>query len=170
MILPFSTKFKDGTPTDFVNKIWQGLYMIPTEDSDWSRFLGRFWGLNKSKLKELGFENVLHISPSKIHTIREDARDRWHAGRLIHPVVFNRSKNQFQFAPAFPCVSVQKIEISSNPVLMVSESVKVDNRFLSYTEVEILAINDGFKSIVDFFAWFNEGYSGKIIHWTSLKY
>lgn len=106
----------------------------------------------------------------KLHSIRDDKHDRWHAGRMIHPVINNRSKNQFQFAPAFPCVSVQKIDISSNPVMMVSESVKVDNRFLSYKEVETLAINDGFNSIVDFFAWFNEGYTGKIIHWTNLKY
>lgn len=33
-----------------------------------------------------------------------------------------------------------------------------------------LAINDGFESIDDFFNYFNEDTTGKIIHWTDLEY
>ena len=33
-----------------------------------------------------------------------------------------------------------------------------------------LVQNDGFASISDFFKFFNKDYTGKIIHWTDLKY
>ena len=33
-----------------------------------------------------------------------------------------------------------------------------------------LVQNDGFASISDFLKFFNKDYTGKIIHWTDLKY
>jgi hypothetical protein len=36
--------------------------------------------------------------------------------------------------------------------------------------VEVLARNDGFATVKDFFEWFSEDYTGKIIHWTELRY
>ena len=103
----------------------------------------------------------------KKHTIREDKHDRWHAGRLIHPVVFNRSKNQFQFAPAFPCVSTQKIRIWHHDGGL---EIFIDDHYLNEKQFESLAKNDGFNSIEDFENWFEKDFTGKIIHWTSLKY
>ena len=37
-------------------------------------------------------------------------------------------------------------------------------------EIQKLSLNDGFDSCEDFFAWFNEDFSGKIIHWTPFRY
>ncbi|WZL88291.1 hypothetical protein VS868_11860 [Salinimicrobium sp. 3283s] len=100
----------------------------------------------------------------KAHTIREDSKDLWKAGRDIHFVINNRTKQRFQFAPVVKCVSVQKVEIS------FMNDVLVDGRELSFNEIEVLAKNDGFDSVEDFFSWFNKDFTGKIIHWTNLKY
>ena len=37
-------------------------------------------------------------------------------------------------------------------------------------QMETLAIADGFDSIEDFFKYFTNDFTGKIIHWTDLKY
>lgn len=41
---------------------------------------------------------------------------------------------------------------------------------LKRSQIEELAMNDGFESVDQFFAWFNKDWKGKIIHWTDLKY
>lgn len=188
MILPFSTKFKNGTPTNFIHKIRMAVgcpYCDEIQDLS---------GMNISKCN-----SCLHhaMFDPKLHTIREDKHDRWHAGRLIHPVVNNRSKNQFQFAPAFPCVSTQEIEVRHyshetwcEPEMINAEyydkkcgcnmeryyNVIVDGKMLKTDEVIKLSKNDGFASTNDFFSWFNPNNleflmrSEKIIHWTDLKY
>lgn len=48
--------------------------------------------------------------------------------------------------------------------------VYVDGRQLSYSEIEELAVNDGFDSAEDFFKWFKKDFRGWIIHWTDKKY
>lgn len=48
--------------------------------------------------------------------------------------------------------------------------VTIDGRVLSVEEINTLAKNDGFDSTHDFFRWFNKSFTGKIIHWTNLKY
>ncbi len=48
--------------------------------------------------------------------------------------------------------------------------VLVDDRKLKIEEVNQLAINDGFNSVDDFFQYFNTDFTGKLIHWTDLKY
>ena len=37
-------------------------------------------------------------------------------------------------------------------------------------KLDLLAQNDGFETIEEFFAYFNEDFKGKMIHWTDLKY
>ena len=170
MILPFSTKFKDGTPTYFIEKIWICL-LENTELFGLCEYENEFY---KQFEKSWNFKN--NINP-KFHTIREDVHDRWHAGRMIHPVINNRSKDQFQFAPAFPCVSTQKIEIKKHDHML---EVFIDDELIGHYfqkpnccdshAIEQLALNDGFDSFGSFFKWFNHDFTGKIIHWTSLKY
>ncbi len=41
---------------------------------------------------------------------------------------------------------------------------------ISPENIHKLAVNDGFDSPLDFFAWFKKDFSGKLIHWTDLKY
>lgn len=166
MILPFSTQFKDGTPTHFVEKIWNSL-LLSEKNEEYSG-----WYLDQTAEIPLN-ETLL----PKLHTIREDIHDRWHTGRLIHPVINNRSKNQFQFAPIFPCVSTQNIEIKKHEHML---EVFIDDQLIGHYfpkpnccdshAIEQLALNDGFDCFGSFFKWFNKDFTGKIIHWTSLKY
>jgi hypothetical protein len=166
MILPFSTEYKDGTPTKFIEKIWLGILQHIPETTGLNHFeelyfekFGQYWH---------GASDCTLIP--KLHTIREDIHDRWHEGSLIHPVVFNRSKNQFQFAPTLVCKLVQEIEITHWHGIDGYRTVLVGDRILNETEIEVLAKNDGFNSVVDFFDWFSHDYTGKIIHWTNHKY
>jgi hypothetical protein len=169
MILPFQTQFKDGTPTHFIQKIWCALIRHEIVLLMSLRYYrGTKGEFAQKNIPDDPFE-VVSFMP-KLHTIREDIHDRWHEGRLIHPVVFNRSKNQFQFAPAFPCKSTQKIEIIRTSDYLNETIVKVDGRKLSEKEVQQLAWNDGFSNLIAFWLWFQNDFTGKIIHWTNLKY
>lgn len=100
---------------------------------------------------------------AKLHTIRRDEKNKWHAGRKIHFLINSRTKDRFQFGPVVECVHVQSIEI-------VNSSVVVDGKVLSNEKLYELAINDGFETVLDFLTYFQHGFRGKIIHWTNLKY
>lgn len=188
MTLSFSTQCPSrigeqaGQPNYFVEKIWSGLLEIDCDFySDYLHPDGR-----PDLIKSPSFYK--DFKP-KLHTIREDKNDRWKAGMDIHMVINNRTKNRFQFAPVLKCVSVQEIEIkytkSSNntPLIYVGiESQKTKGYMLcldtynpeskssSFGLIDKLAINDGFDSVEDFFAYFNTDFSGKLIHWTELVY
>lgn len=118
--------------------------------------------------KSMGFkEKILNFS--KKHTIREDKHDRWKQGRMIQFAYGVRTK-QFEKFAEMPCLGIQKIEIkhnvprfNGNPGLMVY----VDGFALPDSQVYELSKNDGFDDIVDFLAWFNKDFEGKIIHWTN---
>lgn len=178
MILSFSTKDKNGHPSNFISKIWQSIIDEPSieitipkmpdnyvkqrscirqfyEDAYCERF-GSVWS---------GFGR---ITPKR-HTIRKDAHNRWHAGVLIHFIVFPRSSRMFQFAPVIPCVSTQKIKIVHDRPYD-DYKVFVDDLELNIHEVQQLALNDGFENIIAFLLWFRNGFEGKIIHWTDLRY
>jgi hypothetical protein len=107
------------------------------------------------------------LERTKIHSIRTDEKNRWKPLILIHFATGVRTKNYNQFK-LDTCKSVQTIEIiyykNYFPI------VKIDNRKLKFNEIIILAKNDGFNSLSDFFEWFNSDYKGKIIHWTDFKY
>ena len=179
MTLAFSTQI-NGKPIHFVEKIWQGL-LISERRFSWDDFapyifdspgLGRF---------------VLGEFKPKIHTIRKDLKDRWKEGRDIHMVIHNRTPKRFQFAPVVKCVSTQEIVIKYSPTLNrggrkfdkaivwidegASECLWIDDEIKNCAlTIEQLAINDGFDSVEAFFEYFSEDFTGKIIHWTNLKY
>ncbi|MGB8706236.1 MAG: hypothetical protein WCD31_14515 [Gillisia sp.] len=143
----------------------------------------RFEGYSKTVMQE--------VKP-KLHTIRQDKKNRWKAGTDIHFVINNRSKDRYQFAPIIKCVSTQRIAIINTgkhphgdyhkcmEVLVEQDSENTrfgschfdkDGDIIYCSEwVEDLAINDGFESVKDFFSWFRTDFHGKIIHWTDLKY
>ena len=167
MILPFSTKI-NGKPTFFVEKIQTALRLPYFKYS--VGFHEGFVPPNfnfyvKSKCKP------------KIHTIRTDENDRWKAGILIDFFINCRQKNMFRFAPRVPVVSVQKFQIvyydntdTKWDIPHLKYAVRIDNRRLEPTDIEKLALNDGFGTIEAFFEYFNEDYVGKIIHWTDFRY
>jgi hypothetical protein len=169
MTLPFMQKFPPklkeigGQPTNFVEKIWQS-------------FPDSWYG-------DLGYEEILekhydfHIDAAqflaKRHTIREDKKNQWRQGIDIHFVINNRRPDRLQFAPVLPVQLVQKIEIEyfrKTNNWKHDATVAVDDVYLDPDQVHALALNDGFDNTQDFFEYFGKNFTGKIIHWTGLKY
>lgn len=121
----------------------------------------------------------------KLHSIREDIHNRWKPGMLIHHAYGVRTKN-YECFDECPCVSTQKIVIKEYSIgegdsLSYSYTfeyrditkvfrVFVDDKLLDDCEIYSLAKNDGFDTMRDFFRWFNKPFTGKIIHWTDLRY
>ena len=131
-------------------------------------------------LKNGGYRMPKFEQTPKLHTIREDKNDRWKVGMKVHPVYNNRTKDRYQFAPTFECKGIQRIEIihfkMTIPQGLVKVWIKIDGKLfydIDDTLIEnlkLLAKNDGFKSIDEFFGYFNKDFKGKIIHFTDLKY
>lgn len=167
MILGFKTKI-NGKPTHFVEKIMWGIYR---QNKHFYNYEGLEYHI---KCKEKGFVvDVENPFDSKIHTIREDAKNRWKVGNDIHFVINNRSKDRFQFAPILKVVSIQRIDISvrQRDDFSITHEVYIDDRLLKFDEFCEFSKNDGFDSIEDFKAWFNKDLrGGKIIHWTDKRY
>ncbi|MNE59009.1 hypothetical protein D3C80_1540740 [compost metagenome] len=167
MILGFSTQL-NGKPTYFVEKILIGI--------------DKHLGVYHTELFLKSFEEKFESKPpvnydGKLHSIREDKNDRWHAGMMIDFFINCRQKAMFRFAPVLPVVSVQEVLMTyyHSDVIQIS----IDGRELfSYTERLEFAINDGFDNWEDFFNYFypkikaapKECYTPKLIHWTDLKY
>lgn len=116
---------------------------------------------------------------SKIHTIREDAHERWKPGMTIHFATGVRTKNYKQFMEC-KCCGVQAIEIKYLSIdeypLVLRPMVYIDNHLIydpatnHDNGIDQLAENDGFDCVDDFFDWFSSDFKGKIIHWTYLRY
>jgi len=120
------------------------------------------------------------LSGEKIHSIREDSRGRWVAGRPVHFATGVRTKNYNCFQEGV-CVSVQRIEIlhyaflEKQPAIevIVDDNIKFTqrgNHIYNSNFIKQLAKNDGFDSVEDFFKWFSSDFQGKIIHWTDFRY
>lgn len=185
-ILNFMVFFpgKEKKETRFIEKIHSSLIQNNLM-GDWfnSEACDKFYkNINKSYVLDI---NTVAEGDAKLHTIREDKTNRWKAGMLIDFFINARTKNMLRFAPRVKVVSVQKIEITyfdeQNPKFTAQLSkiaaeyyneveVVVDNEVLNAKAINELVKNDGFVTPEDFFAWFNKDFSGKIIHWTDLKY
>lgn len=169
MTLGFSTQI-NGKPNYFPQKILKGLPIGKWEKSASLSYFG------DSTLAPYLTSSEYDKANPKLHTIRKDEHNRWKAGMDIHFVINNRTENRFQFAPVVKCVSVQRLKIEYNPSNSIYPHVNVivfesgSYTFLSEKSILKLAINDGFDSVEDFFAYFNTDFKGKIIHWTDLKY
>ncbi|WP_269222028.1 hypothetical protein [Flavobacterium sp. IMCC34518] len=170
MILPFSTQI-NSKPTYFIEKIWLGLLRSHLNLIGYHRFRN-----------EAAINNVIDqwdipdsIYP-KFNTIRDDKNNRWKVGTIIDFFINCRQPNMFRFAPVLPVVSTQKILITYTKTkkamvfiddkcfYMQDFSLESNNKMLH------LAHNDGFDTIEDFFDYFNKDFTGKIIHWTDLRY
>jgi len=170
MNLSFKTKWPNGTPTYFVEKIWAGL-------------INDGASINDLALQKIAAPGNLHkclpsiyavnIYPLKIHTVREDKTGRWKAGNKIHFFINPRTKDMYRFAPVIPCISTQDIFMTNT---CDGFEVSVDKSYLYYNEIEMLAALDGFDSSAEFYNYFfpknckHDEWSGKIIHWTNFKY
>jgi len=175
MILSFSQKFPWGDKTYFIEKIWSSdadFYKDGERAVFFIQYLDRF---------KKSWDTEVEASKPKMHTIRADSKNRWKEGNKIHFLINNRSKNSFQFAPVVECTGVQDIiiEKDAGESFMVNIPDENGSRWLEYDEIDLLAINDGFDELGDFFRFFDEThfkkyntnvFEGKIIHWTNLRY
>ncbi len=120
------------------------------------------------------------IDGDKIHTIRHDIHDRWKSGRSIQFATGVRTKKYKKFKDG-ECLSTQKIKIKWKKINigLVSESwtvkVFIDGKDITVKGdiVDQLVKNDGFANNKEFFewkAWYRKDFTGKIVHWTKLKY
>lgn len=118
----------------------------------------------------------------KIHTIRADPHNRWHAGRKAHEAHGVRTKNYRCFLES-ECKWTQSIDINYYPnqrnperaditiVIAGNLFYRCENYIVVFDNGVIeLAKNDGFDSVEDFFKWFDTDFTGKIIHFTDFKY
>ncbi|MHB8209116.1 hypothetical protein [Mucilaginibacter sp.] len=168
MVLSFTQKINEK-PNYFIEKIWVGLdkfRLTPNrhDSIEWeNKYLEKF---------KTDWECIpgINFPAAKIHTIREDKPNRWKPGNDIHFVINNRTANRFQFAPIIKCKSVQTIQIKWKHKGKRSwVKVLIDGKVI-HGVLHHLAPNDGFGCIDDFLAYFNKDFTGKIIHWTDLKY
>lgn len=117
---------------------------------------------------------VLIKSGVKIHTLREDPKDKWFADKKIHHCTGVRTKKYRCFLQNV-CKSIQGIVIYNEATLFAPIQVIVNDRELSLQEINVLAVNDGFNSTKEFIKWFfkkkgRKKWVGKIIHWTDKRY
>ncbi|WP_158796144.1 hypothetical protein [Pedobacter sp. L105] len=168
MKLSFGTEV-NHQPNYFLEKIWKGLLQGPGKLEEsylnyQSRYLekfGQFWE---------GDTFGEFLEP-KIHTIRRDADHEWKAGMDIQLVINLNTPDEFQFAPLLKCQSVQRIQIDySNLISEKGPAVFIDYELLDRVTLAQMVMNDGFPTIDDFFLYFNEEFTGNLIHWTPLIY
>lgn len=164
MILNFKNQINEK-PTYFAEKIWRAIDVFDiVPESECIEYS------NSKHQANLEYNLISSLNP-KIHTIRKDTKNRWKAGNKIHPYYFSRTKNMVQFAPTFECKGIQSIEIKPNDKFFNKNIVVIGSfNMLDDDEIERLAINDGFDSVDEFFNWFNTDFTGKIIHFTNLRY
>lgn len=167
MILGFSTQL-NGKPTYFVEKIWNSFDVGFAIDN-----FPDYFDLEEG----YQFNDEVINWPAKLHTIREDKKDRWNKGNKIDFFINVRKKDMFRFAPVLPVVSIQKIQIvyydkteTKWEFPHLKYAIRIDNRRLEPNEIKELAENDGFDTIDDLLAFFPEDFKGKIIHWTDKRY
>lgn len=166
-----------GQPNYFTNKIMKAMWIH--HDHQTGHFIASRTEAENEKFDRIKvFEDLTvyqtqRLAP-KIHTIRTG--NRWRPGMKIHPVINNRTKDRFQFAPTIECVSVQRVRITYYNSNSDYPAVRINNNvFYMYEKhgvevIEKLAINDGFDSIEQFFAYFNQDFVGQIVSWTDLTY
>lgn len=112
------------------------------------------------------------LSGSKIHTIRQDKKNRWKAGMKIHfwsGNPRNVKNNPYQFGYGF-CTKVEDIQMD-----FVNNSAVISCKFLKGQNIlDELAKNDGFENWWQLKKWFCENghehfFTGKLIHFHLLN-
>lgn len=120
---------------------------------------------------QTNFENNICAGYKK-HTIREDKTNRWKKGNKIHASVGVRTKDYRCFLQ-MDCIEVQHIRMIWRAKKGLE--VYVNARQLDSKAVDSLIENDGLAP-TQFLEWFgfnelgDKEFTGKIIHWTNLKY
>lgn len=167
MKLSFGTSI-NHQPNYFVEKIWKGLLRGPVSmDESYVNYQVRYI---KKFGKAWDGDSFGEFLEPKLHTIRKDLDNEWAPGLGIQLVINMNTADEFQFVPTLTCTSVQRISIDYSNLIHEGPAVFVDYELLDRETLHKLAVNDGFPTIADFFLYFNEEFTGNLIHWTALKY
>lgn len=142
MTLGFSTKFPDGSPTEFVQKIINAIWIKH----------GLPLGSNL---------------PPKAHTIRDDPHNRWKPGRRIHFATGVRSGNRDDFAQDV-CTEVQQIIIDPATHRVFVNARELSPAGID--ELAINDGFPDTDSFFAWFAKGDSGKTRKLIHWTDKRY
>lgn len=179
MILKFSKNI-NSRPTNFVEKIWKCFKEYVSRELH-QKFSEKLSYEEQTKLYKIDGEIYDKVLP-KLHTIREDPADKWKESEEITFVIKDGRESEPEiFAPNAFVVSTQKIAIEWLPgksendipkqVVWIDDKIFFDAYFnFGRAQMRWLANNDGFEDIDEFFDYFNGDFTGKIIHWTELKY
>jgi len=165
MIIGYKTKFKNGTPTNFVDRIM-------CERKKHTIRLGFRWKAGIKIQMATGVRTKDYWCFNNINN--------WKLLTGLTVVYEDKNGNQFfamvkDFDKIQVCTGVQSIQIDNNDrlgkrVFVSRESDPILNFQLTEHEIAKLAWNDGFDSVSDFWNYFNEDFYGQIIHWTDLRY
>ncbi|WP_119792061.1 hypothetical protein [Flavobacterium anhuiense] len=177
MILSFKTQI-ENKPTYFIERIWRCLLCKNFNLLAYHKF--RDESAYNEVIDQWDFKETLK---PKLHTIRQDSKNRWKKGNKIDFFINARKPKMFRFAPVVPVMEIQSIEFLWSRGFVDTVSIYIDgecyvqNYGIEYNSsnqrqerMERLVINDGFESVEDFLNYFNTDFKGKIIHWTNLKY
>lgn len=131
-------------------------------------------GATNFQAKILAFFGVEPYADSfkpKKHTFREDMNERWEAGKSIHYHHGGRRLKYFCWHKGI-CTGTQIVQIFWKDVKKEGDfpAVYVDARRLTIEKITMLAENDGFDNVADFFRWFNKDFRGRLIHWSDVRY
>ena len=124
---------------------------------------------------------------TKIHSLRKDTKNRWSVGMIIQQAIY-RFRMQYHCFEETECKGIQTVTIEKVDSKQITcdcfifrETIKreekivgfkitIDGKVIDRATITKLSYNDGFDSTDTFFCFFWNGFSGKIIHWTSFKY
>lgn len=151
--------------TFFIERIWH--YFLYESGQSFNHLHQVFLEQYRQKFKSDWDGYPDNIVNPKLHTIRWETYGAWKIGKTIHPVINCRTPNRFQFAPELMVKGIQRIWICHTKE---GSFVKIDGKEINSWTLYNLAINEGFDSVDDFFAYYRNKLYGIIIHWTDLKY
>lgn len=157
-------------PSFFVDLVWQGILEGEACTSVPFTANGRlesFYRHYRDYFQTFGKNwdaAAINYSP-KLHTIRSNKNGYYKKGMFLHPVVNNRSKNRFQFAPVLKCTGTQRIH-------MEGEDLFVDFKRVNRGVAKTISRIDGFPLLHEFIQWMKDNDDGNlvIVHWSKLKY
>ena len=151
MILSYKQKFPWGEPTNFEQKINEGVKKHTIRDDPHNRW--RFAMI------------IQHAYGVRTSNYRCFAKGQCMSTQIleIREVKMGSSDNSYNFPVMSP-------KHHKNAVSGKIFRVMIDGKVLSEKEIDMLAKNDGFDSTEDFFLWFDKPEIKKIIHFTDFKY
>lgn len=174
-VITFSRTFpkkhiREGEPTEFVEKIWQGLHTFPLALDEYANHVPELEGELKN--------HYTKIYDPKWHTIRSG--NRWKVGDWFHPRVWSGkpyASKQVDISLPIEIKKIWSIQIIQYPerwsFYLDGKPVEEGRDDFDIDQfAEELALNDGL-SVPDFISWFQlhpkktavAGFNGQILCW-----